>query len=107
MSTIIRAENLTKQFNVKPPPGSKEKSVPLIAVKGLNLDIQEGEIFGLVGPDGAGKTTTMRLLCGLMDPTEGHCIVAGHDTTKDVDAVKDQIGYMAQKFGLYGDLSVD
>jgi ABC-2 type transport system ATP-binding protein len=107
MSTIIRAENLTKRFDVKAPPGSKEKTVPLVAVKGLNLEIQEGEIFGLVGPDGAGKTTTMRLLCGLMDPTEGRCIVAGHDTTKDVDAVKDQIGYMAQKFGLYGDLSVD
>ena len=107
MSTIIQAENLTKTFNVKAPPGSKEKTVPLTAVKGLNLTIQEGEIFGLVGPDGAGKTTTMRLLCGLMDPTEGRCIVAGHDTTKDVDAVKDQIGYMAQKFGLYGDLSVD
>ncbi len=107
MSVIIQAENLTKQFNVKAPPGSKEKTVPLIAVKGLNLTIQEGEIFGLVGPDGAGKTTTMRLLCGLMDPTEGRCVVAGHDTTQDVDAVKDQIGYMAQKFGLYGDLSVD
>src|SRR5580693_9716738 len=107
MSTIILAENLTRRFDIKAPPGSKTKTVPLTAVSGLNLDIQEGEIFGLVGPDGAGKTTTLRLLCGLMDPTEGRCVVAGHDTTKDVDAVKDQIGYMAQKFGLYGDLSVD
>lgn len=107
MSTIIKAENLTRRFNIAAPPGSKVKTVSLTAVDRLNLEIQEGEIFGLVGPDGAGKTTTLRLLCGLMDPTEGSCVVAGHDTTKDVDAVKDQIGYMAQKFGLYGDLSVD
>src|SRR5258708_27606833 len=93
--SIIRAENLTRKFGA------------LTAVDNVNLEIEEGEIFGLVGPDGAGKTTTMRLLCGLMDPTEGTCTVAGHDTTRDVDAVKDQIGYMAQRFGLYGDLTVN
>ena len=60
-----------------------------------------------MGPDGAGKTTTMRLLCGLMDPTEGKAIVAGHDVSKELDAVKDQIGYMAQRFGLYSDLTVN
>ena len=65
------------------------------------------EIFGLVGPDGAGKTTTLRLLCGLLDPTEGQVIVAGHDVTREIDAVKDQIGYMAQRFGLYADLTVE
>ena len=59
-----------------------------------------------MGPDGAGKTTTMRMLCGLMDPTEGRAVVAGHDVAKDVEAVKDQIGYMAQRFGLYTDLTV-
>ena len=59
-----------------------------------------------MGPDGAGKTTTMRLLCGLMDPTEGRAIVAGHDVSHEVDLVKDQIGYMAQRFGLYTDLTV-
>jgi len=101
MSAIIQARNLTRQFRANP------KAPVLTAVDKLNLEIQEGEIFALVGPDGAGKTTTLRLLCGLMDPTEGSCIVAGQDTTKNVDAVKDQIGYMAQKFGLYGDLSVD
>jgi ABC-2 type transport system ATP-binding protein len=68
--------------------------------------VQEGEIFGLVGPDGAGKTTTMRLLCGLMDPTEGKAMVAGYDVTRDLDRMKDQIGYMAQRFGLYTDLTV-
>src|SRR6204780_4680562 len=93
--SIISAVNLTRRFG------------NLTAVDHLNLEIAEGEIFGLVGPDGAGKTTTMRLLCGLMDPTEGSVVVAGHDVSKETDAVKDQIGYMAQRFGLYGDLSVD
>ena len=59
------------------------------------------------GPDGAGKTTTLRLLCGLLDPTEGEAWVAGHNVARELDAVKDQIGYMAQRFGLYGDLTVD
>ncbi len=92
---IINAVNLTRRFG------------DLTAVDKLNLEIAEGEIFGLVGPDGAGKTTTMRLLCGLMNPTEGSAVVVGHDVSKELDAVKDQIGYMAQRFGLYGDLSVD
>jgi ABC-2 type transport system ATP-binding protein len=94
MPTVIHAENLTRKFG------------PLTAVDHLNLDIAEGEIFALVGPDGAGKTTTMRLLCGLMDPTEGRAIVAGHDVSRELDQMKDQIGYMAQRFGLYGDLTV-
>jgi ABC-2 type transport system ATP-binding protein len=95
MSTVIHAENLTRRFGV------------LTAVDHLNLEVAEGEIFGLVGPDGAGKTTVMRLLCGLMNPTEGKAVVAGFDVTKNVDAMKDQIGYMAQRFGLYNDLTVD
>jgi len=95
MSTVIQAENLTRRFGA------------LTAVDHLNLEIAEGEIFGLVGPDGAGKTTTMRLLCGLMDPTEGRAIVVGHDVSREIDAVKDQIGYMAQRFGLYSDLTVE
>src|SRR6185369_16734628 len=94
VSAIIVAENLTRVF------------APVIAVDHLNLQIAEGEIFTLVGPDGAGKTTTMRMFCGLMDPTEGRAIVAGHDVSKKVEAVKDQIGYMAQRFGLYSDLTV-
>jgi len=95
MNAIIRAENLTRRFG------------DLIAVDHLNLEVAEGEIFGLVGPDGAGKSTTMRLLCGLMDPTEGRAIVTGRDVARNLDAVKDQIGYMAQRFGLYNDLTVD
>ncbi|MEP7352117.1 MAG: ABC transporter ATP-binding protein [Acidobacteriota bacterium] len=92
---IVVADGLTRRFG------------ELTAVEHLNLEIAEGEIFALVGPDGAGKTTTMRLLCGLMDPTEGRAIVAGLNVATDVDKVKDQIGYMAQRFGLYGDLTVD
>ncbi len=92
---MIRAENLTRRF------GS------LTAVDRLNLEVAQGEVFGLVGPDGAGKTTTLRMLTGLMDPTEGHAWVAGHDVARESQAVKDRIGYMAQRFGLYGDLTVE
>jgi ABC-2 type transport system ATP-binding protein len=77
------------------------------AVDRLSLSVTAGEIFGLVGPDGAGKTTTLRLLCGLLDPTEGEIRIAGHDVRKELNLVKDQIGYMAQRFGLYADLSVE
>jgi len=92
---IVIAENLTRKFG------------ELTAVRNMNLDIAEGEIFALVGPDGAGKTTTMRLLCGLMDPTEGRAVVTGLDVKQHPDEVKDHIGYMAQRFGLYQDLTVD
>ncbi len=85
------------------PPHSSE----LTAVDHLNLSIAPGEIFGLVGPDGAGKTTTLRMLAGLLTPTEGSALVAGCDVNTEAQAVKDQIGYMAQRFGLYSDLSVE
>jgi ABC-2 type transport system ATP-binding protein len=94
-SPIIRAVNLTRRFG------------ELAAVDRFNIEVARGEIFGLVGPDGAGKTTTMRLLCGLVDATEGEAWVAGHNVAHELDAVKDRIGYMAQRFGLYGDLTVD
>ena len=92
---MIRAIRLARRFG------------ELMAVDHLDLEVARGEIFGLVGPDGAGKTTTLRLLCGLLDPTEGEAWVAGHNVAREPVAVKDQIGYMAQRFGLYGDLSVD
>ena len=92
---IVQAIDLTKKFG------------PLTAVNRLSFEVREGEIFALVGPDGAGKTTTMRLLTGLMAPTEGKSIVVGKDVAKEHDAVKDHIGYMAQRFGLYQDLTVD
>jgi ABC-2 type transport system ATP-binding protein len=95
MDAMIRIQGLTKRFGA------------LTAVDHLNLEIGRGEIFGLVGPDGAGKTTTLRMLCGLMDPSEGEAWVAGENVAKNSRAVKDRIGYMAQRFGLYTDLTVD
>ncbi len=91
---IVSTENLTCRFQT------------LTAVDRLNLSISRGEIFGLVGPDGAGKTTTLRLLCGLIDPTEGTAHVVGYDVSRNPEKIRDRIGYMAQRFGLYQDLTV-
>jgi ABC-2 type transport system ATP-binding protein len=90
----IKTVNLTRKF------GS------LIAVNNLNIEVEAGEIFGLVGPDGAGKTTTMRLLTGIMEPTSGEAWVYGRHTVKEAETLKDNIGYMSQRFGLYEDLTV-
>jgi ABC-2 type transport system ATP-binding protein len=78
----------------------------VVAVEALALDVAEGEIFGLVGPDGAGKSTTMRMLTGILPPTSGQAEVAGCDVVKDPEGLKAHIGYMSQRFGLYPDLSV-
>ena len=77
------------------------------AVDGLDLDVAEGEIFGLVGPDGAGKTTTMRMLTGILPATSGQATVAGHDIRRDAERLKTEVGYMSQRFGLYSDLTVE
>ena len=90
----IKAENLTRKF------------VSLTALDHLNLEVKEGEIFGLVGPDGAGKTTTMRLLTGILNPTEGQAWVYNKHTVKEAEALKENIAYMSQRFGLYEELSV-
>ncbi|HSB33718.1 MAG TPA: ABC transporter ATP-binding protein [Nitrospirota bacterium] len=90
----IKTANLTKSFN------------GVVAVNKLNLAIRKGELYGLVGPDGAGKTTTMRLLAAIMDPTSGDAIVAGHSVLTDGERIKEKIGYMSQRFGLYEDLTV-
>jgi ABC-2 type transport system ATP-binding protein len=95
MSAIIAIENLTKRFG------------NITAVDGLHLQVDEGEMFGLVGPDGSGKTTTIRMLCGILAPTGGTATVLGHDIMKDPDQVKRQIGYLSQRFSLYGDLTID
>ena len=77
------------------------------AVEKLTFDIQPGEMFGLVGPDGAGKTTTIRLLCGILTPTEGTATILGLDLVRDIEKIKPQIGYLSQRFSLYPDLTVD
>jgi ABC-2 type transport system ATP-binding protein len=91
---IIKTEDLTKHFG------------QIMAVDRLQLEIKPGEIFGLVGPDGAGKTTTIRMLAAIMDPTSGNATIAGLDLRKQPEQIKEKIGYMAQQFALYGDLSV-
>jgi len=91
---IIETHNLTRKFK------------HVVAVNNLTLAIRRGEIFGLVGPDGAGKTTTIRLLAAIMDPTEGSARVAGYDTVTQSEQIKRRIGYMAQRFNLYRDLTV-
>ena len=84
------------------------KSFPGIrAVDGVSFDVYPGEIFGLVGPDGAGKTTTLRMLAGVMPPDQGSATVAGSDVVHDPEAAKHDLSYMPQRFGLYEDLTVD
>jgi ABC-2 type transport system ATP-binding protein len=78
----------------------------ITALRDIDLNVQRGEIFGLVGPDGAGKTTLLRLLAAVMRPTAGRVTVAGHDSVKAAEEIRVHVGYMPQKFSLYGDLSV-
>ena len=77
------------------------------ALKGISFDVKQAEMFGLVGPDGAGKTTTIRVLCGLLLPTAGSAELFGFDLVKDKIKIQKQIGYLSQKFSLYGDLTID
>ncbi len=90
----IRVSGLSKSFGDVP------------AVAGLDLEVRSGEIFGLVGPDGAGKTTTLRMLSGILDPDSGDAFVGGISVREDSESVKKIIGYMSQRFSLYGDLTV-
>jgi ABC-2 type transport system ATP-binding protein len=91
----IRAEGLRKSYGTEP------------AVKGLSLTVYRGEMFALVGPDGAGKTTVIRMLCGILTPSDGSAAVAGFDVVRDRGNLVRHIGYLSQKFSLYGDLTVD
>jgi ABC-2 type transport system ATP-binding protein len=93
--SAIVAEGLTKSF-----PG-------IAAVDHLSFDVRAAEIFGLVGPDGAGKTTTLRMLAGVMPPDEGTAMVAGADVVHDPEGAKHHLSYMPQRFGLYEDLTVE
>jgi drug efflux transport system ATP-binding protein len=77
-----------------------------VAVNHISLETHTGEIFGFLGPNGAGKSTTIRMLCGLLTPTSGRAIVAGYDVAREPESVRQNIGYMSQKFSLYNDLKV-
>ena len=90
----VEVANLVKRF------GS------FVAVDRINLEVRKGEVFGFIGPNGAGKSTTIRILCGLLKPTSGRAMVAGFDVSKNPEAVRQNIGYMSQKFSLYNDLTV-
>ena len=91
---IITTEQLTKRFN------------DFTAVDHISFEVHKGEIFGFLGANGAGKTTAMRMLCGLSLPTSGKATIAGYDVYKQTEQIKRSIGYMSQKFSLYGDLTV-
>jgi ABC-2 type transport system ATP-binding protein len=91
---VVDVENLTRSFGA------------VKALDGLTFSVEEGEIFGLVGPDGSGKTTCLRILCGLMAPTSGKAMVLGKDVATEPESIKDQIGYMAQPAKLYEELTV-
>ena len=95
MKRVLKLENLSKRYG------------KLIAVNNISLSVGMGEMFGLVGPDGAGKTTTIRILCGLLKHDSGSVEVLGSDLKKKKKEIQNQIGYLSQKFSLYGDLSVD
>jgi len=95
MNDVIKIEQLQKNYG------------EIKAVNDISLSIEEGEMFGLVGPDGAGKTTTIRILCGLLRADSGSVEVLGSELKKKKKEIQNQIGYLSQKFSLYGDLSVD
>lgn len=94
-TALIQADHLTKRFG------------PFTAASDISFTIKRGEIFGLLGPNGAGKSTIFKMLCGLLQPTEGKALVSGFDLKTASSDARSRIGYMAQKFSLYGDLSVE
>ncbi|MBI3989045.1 MAG: ATP-binding cassette domain-containing protein, partial [candidate division NC10 bacterium] len=89
----LRLEGLTKAFD------------GFVAVDGISLSVGRGEVFGFLGPNGSGKTTTIRMLCGLLLPTAGRAEVLGHDIVREPEKVKPRIGYMSQRFSLYHELT--
>ena len=94
-SSAVIIKNLVKKFG------------DFVAVNRVSLEVKRGEIFGFLGPNGAGKSTTIRILCGLLNPTEGEAQVGGFDVKTQSDSLRQNIGYMSQKFSLYDDLSVE
>src|ERR1700736_6648239 len=95
MSAMIECEGLTKRFG------------PFTAVDHVTFSVGKGSIFGFLGPNGSGKSTVIRMLCGILEPTEGTASIAGHDVVHDTESIKPIIGYMSQKFSLYDELTVN
>ncbi len=92
--TVIKTEKLTKRFG------------DFVAANEISFEVYKGEIFGFLGANGAGKTTAMRMLCGLSTPSSGKAVIAGYDVYRQTELIKKNIGYMSQKFSLYDDLTV-
>ena len=92
---MIECEGLTKRFGT------------FTAVDHVSFSVARGSIFGFLGPNGSGKSTVIRMLCGILEPTEGTARIAGHDIANEGDAIKEMIGYMSQKFSLYDELTVN
>ena len=90
----IEVEGLTKSFGGK------------VVVRNLSMRVKRGQIYGFLGPNGSGKTTTLRMLCGLLTPDQGHGTCLGYDIRTEADEIKRHVGYMTQRFSLYQDLSV-
>src|SRR3954462_4805674 len=93
MEIVIKCENLTKRFG------------HFTAVDNVDFQVTKGSIFGFLGPNGSGKSTVIRMLCGLLEPTEGSARIGGFDVVKQNDEIKNLIGYMSQKFSLYDELT--
>lgn len=91
---VIKTDNLTKRFG------------DFVAANAITFEVYKGEIFGFLGANGAGKTTAMRMLCGLSKPSSGNATIAGYDVYRETEEIKKNIGYMSQKFSLYEDLTV-
>src|SRR6478672_1443759 len=92
---MIECEGLTKRFGT------------FTAVDHVSFKVGKGSIFGFLGPNGSGKSTVIRMLCGILEPSEGTARIGGHDVARDTESIKDLIGYMSQKFSLYDELTVD
>lgn len=95
MEYAIEVENLTKKFGT------------FTAVDNISFKIPKGSIFGFLGPNGSGKSTTIRMLCGVLSPSSGRGVVMGYDVVKDTETVRQNLGYMSQRFSLYEDLTVE
>jgi ABC-type multidrug transport system ATPase subunit len=95
MEAMIECEGLTKRFG------------PFTAVDHVSFNVGKGSIFGFLGPNGSGKSTVIRMLCGILEPSDGAARIDGHDVVRDTESIKDIIGYMSQKFSLYDELTVN
>src|ERR1700720_4843933 len=93
--SMIECDGLTKRFGT------------FTAVDHVSFSVNKGSVFGFLGPNGSGKSTVIRMLCGILEPSEGTARIDGHDVARDTESIKDIIGYMSQKFSLYDELTVD